>query len=277
MEQLYGHRTAGIFGYSHLTGAFDGCQAEYVRVPFGDRNCLKIKPNLTDEQTLFLSDVLCTGWHGNELAKVKTGDRVVVWGCGPVGLAALSWAKFRGASRIIAIDNETYRLATAKKLGCETINFSEQDVISTIQKLLPGGPDACIDCVGFRFPKSEFHKNQFNNRLETDALDIINEMVVLCRKNGRIALIGDYFGYGNQFPIGALMEKGIRMRGSQVFVQKYWQDLLGHIEAGKYDPSFLVTHILPFEKLPEAYRTFSRKQDNSLKIVMKTAAGMAKR
>jgi len=277
MEKLYGHRTSGIFGYSHLTGAFDGCQAEYVRVPLADVNCLKVPPTMSDEQVLFLSDILCTGWHGNELANVKSGDTVCIWGCGPVGLAAMLWARFRGASRVISIDSEPYRLELASKLGAEVINFSKCDVVECIQKVMPGGPDACIDCVGFRFPKSEFHKSQFSSKQETDALDIINEMVKLCRKNGHIALIGDYFGWGNQFPIGALMEKGIHMRGSQVFVQKYWKELLGYIQSGNFDPTTLVSHVMPFDKASEAYRMFSRRQDNVIKIVLKTKAGMTKR
>jgi len=110
MEDVYGHRTAGIFGYSHLTGGYEGGQAEYVRVPFADTNCLKVPITVPDEKCLFLSDILCTSWHANELGQVSKDQVVAVWGCGPVGLLSLAWAKFRGAKRIIAIDVCEYRL-----------------------------------------------------------------------------------------------------------------------------------------------------------------------
>lgn len=270
MEKLYGHRTASLFGYSHLTGAYDGGQAEFIRVPFADFNCLKVTDRLSDEQVIFLSDVLCTGWHGCELAEVSPGQTVAVWGCGPIGLACMAWCRFRGATNIIAIDDVPYRLAYAKeRLGASIINFKEADVTKTIAKLCPGGPDVCIDCAGFRFPTSMLHKVERALHLETDALDIIDQMVTVCRKAGKIGLIGDYFGYGNHFPIGGFMEKGLTMRGGQVFVHKYWKQLLSYIEEGKFDPTFLISHTMPLERGGEAYRIFGHQQDNSVKILLK--------
>lgn len=110
MEEAYGHRIAGIFGYSHMTGGYEGGQAEYVRVPYADVNCLKVPITIPDEKCLLLSDILCTAWHANELGNVSKGQTVAVWGCGPVGLLAIAWAKFRGAKRVIAIDVCNYRL-----------------------------------------------------------------------------------------------------------------------------------------------------------------------
>jgi len=269
MEHLYGHRTAGLFGYSHLTGGYDGCQAEYVRVPLADINCLKVPIDLSDEKLILLSDVLCTAWHGCELAEIKEGDVVGVWGCGPVGLACQALCKLRGASKVIAIDDVGYRLSVAKSIGCEVINFNEEKVIDTIQKSCPGGLSACIDCAGYRFPKSKLHKIERALNLETDSLDIINEMVIVCKKAGRIALIGDYFAYGNHFPIGPFMEKSITMRGGQVFVQKYWETLLGFIQEGKLDPTFLITHKLPFTKASEGYKMFCNHEDECVKVLLK--------
>jgi len=277
-EKLYGHRTGALFGYSHLTGAYDGGQAEFIRVPFADMNCLKVPDRLTDEQVIFLSDVLCTGWHGCELADISEGMSVAVWGCGPIGLACMAWCRFRGARQIIAVDDCPYRLEYAKvRLGATTINFKQvDDVAQTIAKICPGGPDACIDCAGFRFPSTFLHKVEQALHLETDSMDIINQMVLSCRKAGKIALIGDYFGYGNHFPIGAFMEKGMQMRGGQVFVHKYWQQLLTYIEEGKFDPTFLISHTMPLEQAAEAYRKFANQEDNSIKILLKPKSSLAR-
>jgi len=219
MEQQYGHRTAGIFGYSHLTGGYDGGQAEYVRVPFAENCCLKVNPSLPDEKVLLLSDILCTSWYANELADVKEGDVVAVWGCGPVGLLTQMWAKFRGAKRIIAIDGVPSRLRVAhEKFGSEIIDFTQQDVIKTIQNIVPDGPDKCIDAVGFRFPKSLLHRFQRAMKLETDTPEILTEAITCCRKAGKIGIVGDYFSTANNFPIGAFMEKVSRwLLGSAPF------------------------------------------------------------
>lgn len=272
MEKMYGHRTAGIYGYSHLTGGYQGGHAEYVRVPYADVNCLPVPEGMKDEQVLYLSDIICTGWHGCELSEVGMGDTVAVWGCGPVGLCAIKAAFLRGAARVIAIDNVPYRLQFAKeKLGAETINFDECNVVSAMQEMVPGGPDACIDCAGFRFPKSLAHKIQRTVKMETDALDIVDEMVKIVRKCGRIALIGDYFGYGNMFPIGHFMEKGLTLRGGQVFVHKYWRDLLKRIQDGEIDPTIFITHRMALEEIPKAFAMFANKDDEMIKVLVRVA------
>jgi len=147
---------------------------------------------------LFLSDIACTGWHANECADVQRGDVVAIWGMGPVGLMSAMWAKFRGASRVIVVDRVPYRLEYARrKFGCEPINFEDMDVVKTIQEICPGGPDKCIDAAGFRFPKSAIHKIQRLFRFETDAPQVLNEMIVCCKKGGRIGIVGDYYAYCN--------------------------------------------------------------------------------
>jgi threonine dehydrogenase-like Zn-dependent dehydrogenase len=269
LESMYGYRLSGIFGYSHLLGGYDGGQAEYIRVPLADRTCLKVPDTLKDEQVLFLSDIVCTGWHANELAEVKQGDVVAIWGSGPVGLMAQMWAKFRGASRVIAIDNIPNRLAVSEKLGCEVINFEQTDPVNELKRRVKGGPDVCIEAVGFRFPKSLIHKVERFARLETDSPQVLTECILACKKGGRMAVVGDYYAYCNHFPIGPLMEKYITFRGSQVFVQKYWKELLGYIEQGKVDPTFVVTHTMSLREGDKAYRMFDRKEDNCLKILLK--------
>jgi len=270
MEKIYGHRTAGIFGYSHLTGGYDGGQAEFIRVPLADMNCLKVPDSLRDEQVLFLSDIVCTGYHATELGQVSEGQTVAVWGCGPVGLMALAWCKFKGAKRLIAIDAIPYRLqVAADRFGAEIINFAEQDVIEAMRTLVPGGPDVAIDAVGFRFPKSLLHKLERMVKLETDSPEVLKEAILTVRKGGKISVVGDYYAYTNNYPIGAWMEKGLTMSGGQVHVQKYWKKLLEYIQKGEFDPTFVITHYMPLEQGDKAYRLFDNKEDNALKIILK--------
>lgn len=155
-EALYGCRISGVLGYTHVTGGFPGGQAEYVRRPFADAGLLKVPEGLKDEQVLLLSDVLCTGWHATECARMQPSDDVCVWGAGPIGLACAYLAlKVRGVRRVIIIDNVPYRLNVAASFGCETLNFDEyKSVEDEIFKRMPEGVDACAECAGFRFPKN---------------------------------------------------------------------------------------------------------------------------
>jgi len=272
MDDLYGDRTAGIFGYTHLTGGFDGGQAEYARVPLGDINCLKIPSGVPDEKVLLLSDVACTGWQASVyLGHVDRGDTVAVWGCGPVGLMAMAWAKFRGASRIIGIDHEPYRLQFAReKIGVETINFDKEDVVKTLKQYFPRGPDVAIEAAGFRFPKTLSHQIQRAVKLESDSVDNLTECMKSVRKGGRVVQIADYFGTTNQFPTGAIQLKALKMLGGQVHVQRYWHELLDYIVKGQFDPSFIITHHMPFERIEEAYKMFAHHEDNCVKVLLHT-------
>src|SRR5687767_3279864 len=151
-EKVYGFTTAGLFGYSHLTGGYAGGQAEFVRVPFADVGPLKVPDGLPDEQALFLSDILPTGYMGAEMCDIEPGDVIAVWGAGPVGQFAIASAKLLGAERVIAIDKYDYRLrmAVGRAGATEAINFERQpDVVETLKEMTGGrGPDACIDAVG---------------------------------------------------------------------------------------------------------------------------------
>lgn len=273
-EYLYGHRTSAIFGYSSLTGGVAGGQAEYCRVPFADVNLLKVPDNLSDEQVLLLSDVICTGYHGTELAEVKPGSTVVVWGCGPVGLAAAYLSKMRGASMVISVDNQPERLAKAAMFGADTINFDQCNVTEEIAKRIPGGPSACIDCVGFRFPKGMIQTAMYKTGLATDAIDVVKEMIFVGKKGARLALIGDYFNVANGFPIGAFMEKSQNMSGGQLYCQKYWKHLLTLISSNTIDLTWEFSHRFHLNQIPQAYKLFANHEDNCTKVFIKTDAGI---
>jgi threonine dehydrogenase-like Zn-dependent dehydrogenase len=277
MESLYGHRISGIFGYTHLTGGFDGLQAELARVPLADTTLLKLPDAINDDQAVLLSDILCTAWHGNELGCVGPETKTVaVWGCGPVGLLAVYLAKHRGAKRVIAIDSCNRRLQLAKDKGMadDILNFNDRDTVLALKEMIPEGLDVSIDCAGFRFPKTKLNKFMAALNLASDSSDIIDEMVRATRKGGRIVLIGDYFGKSNLFPIGAFMEKGQTMVGGQVWVHKYRQELLRKLERKEIDPTFVISDHVTLEEVPDAYRRFNNLQ--TVKVIVKTPFGLVR-
>jgi threonine dehydrogenase-like Zn-dependent dehydrogenase len=278
-EKFFGHPTAGIFGYSHLTGGFAGGQAEYARVPFADVNPLKIEDSgLTDEQVLFLSDILPTGYMGAEMCEIQPGDVVAVWGAGPVGQFAMDSAQLLGAETVIAIDKEPYRLAMAEKAGYIPVNFDEVDVRSRLLELTGGrGPDKCIDAVGLesvhgKLPIYAYDKAKQTARLESDRPYALRQAITSCRNGGVVSVIGVYGGLVDKFPAGAWMNRSLTLRTGQCHVQRYMKPLLEHIKAGRLDPTRIITHELPLDQAPYGYDIFKHKKDNCEKVVLKPSA-----
>ena len=243
-EKLWGHASAGMFGYSHLTGGFAGGQAEYVRVPFADVGPIKIESDLPDEKVLFLSDIFPTAFMGAEMCEIKPGDVVAVWGAGPVGLLAMASAYLLGAEQVIAIDRFEYRLDMARQqTGTMTINYEDVDVQAALLDLTAGrGPDACIDAVGME-AHSDFAPLQLYDRvkqaarLETDRGPALRQAILACRSGGTVSVIGVYGGLMDKFPVGSWMNRSITLRTGQCHVQRYTRPLLDRIESGEIDPS----------------------------------------
>ncbi|CAG8958500.1 hypothetical protein HYFRA_00009814 [Hymenoscyphus fraxineus] len=272
-EKLYGKPFAGLFGYSHFAGGFAGGQAEYVRCPFGDVNLLKIPDSVPDEKALYLSDIVPTSYHAVQCADVEKGKSVAIWGAGPIGLLAAKWCMLAGARRVIVIDKVKERLALAQDtIGTDIINFEEEkDVVAAIYKLEPEGVDCGIDAAAFRYTKGILHTVQRAVGLETDSSEIVNEALRAVRKFGSICLVADYAALTNQFLIGALMEKGITLRGAgQAPVQKYWKDLLKKIESGEFDPTIILSHRFHIDEFRELYEAFDKKEDGIMKTFVQT-------
>ena len=276
-EKMFGHATAGIFGYSHLTGGYAGGQAEYARVPFADVGPLKIEDDLTDEQALFLSDVFPTGYMGAELCDIRGGEVVAVFGAGPVGLLAIASAILLGAEQVIAVDHQPYRLEMARnKAGATaTIDASQDpDVVEQLKELTGGrGPDAVIDCVGMEATHGHSLLNAADrfkqaNRLETDRGPALRDAIMACRPGGIVSVMGVYGGLMDKFPTGAFMNKGLQLRSGQCHVQRYLRPLYDRIRNGEIDPSFIVTHRLPLDLASDAYETFKHKEDECVKVVL---------
>jgi threonine dehydrogenase-like Zn-dependent dehydrogenase len=274
-EKTFGHPLAGIFGYSHLTGGFAGGQAEYARVPFADVGPLKIESDLTDDQVLFLSDILPTGYMGAEMCDIESSDVVAVWGAGPVGQFAADSARVLGAHSVIVIDKEPYRLQMAEKAGYTTINFDEEDVRSRLLDLTGGrGPDKCIDAVGMEATHGAAHINAYDRikqatRSESERPHAIRQAITSCRSGGIVSVIGVYGGFMDKFPTGSWMNRSITLRTGQCHVHKYMKPLLQRIEMGEFDGTRIITHELPLTDAPHGYEIFKNKQDDCEKVVLK--------
>jgi len=275
-EKLWGFSPAGIFGYSHMLGGFAGGQAQYVRVPFADVGPLKIENGLTDEQVLFLSDILPTGYMGAEMCDIKPGDVVAVWGAGPVGQFAMASASLLGAERVIGIDRFEYRLRMARQhTGVETINYEEVDsVVDTLRDMTGGrGPDACIDAVGMEAHapgvKYAYDRVKQATRMETDRPIVLREAIQSCRNGGTVSVVGVYGGLIDKFPMGTVVNRSLTIKSGQCHVQRYMRPLLEHIQAGDIDPTFIITHQMPLHEAPQGYEIFKNKLDDCVKVVLK--------
>ena len=278
-ETLYGYPMGAAFGYAHLTGGYAGGQAEYLRVPYSDVGPIVIPDGIDDDKVLFLSDILPTGWMAAENAEIEEGDTIAVWGCGPVGLFAIQSALVMGAHRVIAIDHYPARLALAKQMGAEVLNYHEVDVREALFEMTGGiGPDACIDCVGM-----ESHGLGIDNlvdhakvwtKLGTDRPAALRQAILACRKGGRVSVPGVYGGMADKFPIGAFMEKGLTMKTGQTHVQKYSRLLLDLIEKNALDTTFMISHRASLEDGPDMYKHWHDDQNEYTKIVLKP--GLAK-
>jgi len=275
-KKTMGHTTAGLFGYSHLTGGYAGGQAQYLRVPYADVGPLVIDSDLPDEQVLFLSDIFPTGWMAAENAEIQPGDTVAVWGCGPVGQFCIQSAWMMGAGRVIAIDNVPERLAMAEKHGrAETVNFKEVGVYDRLMEMTGGrGPDRCIDAVGAEAHSTGsldalYDKAKTMLMQETDRPHVLREAIMCCRPGGTISMPGVYLGIVDKIPMGAFMNKGLTLKTGQTHVPLYHEQLLRRVESGEIDPSFVITHTVPIDKGPEMYKTFRDKEDGCIKVVLK--------
>jgi threonine dehydrogenase-like Zn-dependent dehydrogenase len=278
-EKVFGRTTAGLFGYTHLTGGYPGGQAEYLRVPFADTTHIKVPKNgLTDEQLLFLSDIFPTGWQGAVQCDIQPDDTVAIWGAGPVGQMAVRSAVLLGAKQVICIDRVPERLAMAQAGGAVPINFETESVIERLEELTGGkGPEKCIDCVGMEAHITGHLDSMYDRvkqavMLETDRPHVLREMIYVAQGGGVLSIPGVYGGILDKIPFGAAMNKGLTFRMGQTHVNRWSDDLLRRIEEGQIDPSFVITHSVPLEQGPSMYQTFRDKQDSCIKVVLKPGA-----
>jgi threonine dehydrogenase-like Zn-dependent dehydrogenase len=275
-DKVFGHATAGLFGYTHLTGGYPGGQAEYVRVPFADATHIKVPDGIPDEQLLFLGDIFPTGWQAAVQCDIQPTDTVAIWGCGPVGQMAIRSAILLGAKQVVAIDHLPERLSMAEAGGAVTINFDEESVVERLNELTNGkGPEKCIDAIGMEAHVTPSQPDTVVDRakqmlmMESDRPHVLREMIYVCRPAGVISIPGVYGGLVDKIPMGQLMNKGLTIRTGQTHVNRWTDDLLRRIEEGQIDPSFVITHTVGLDDGPEMYKVFRDKQDSCIKVVLK--------
>ncbi len=274
----FGYTTAGLFGYSHLTGGYWGGQAEYVRVPMADVGPMKAPEGMTDDQLLFLSDILPTGWQGAEHCEIKGGETVAIWGAGPVGLFAIKSAAIMGAERIIVIEDVAERIELARTAGAtDIIKLSDEDVLERIKEITHGeGPDAVIDCVGMEASAGGHGLMGVLGAVQekltsTQRPYALEQMITAVRPCGIVSVPGVY---GGPVPVnmGSIVQKGLTMKSGQTHVKRYLEPLTKLIQDGKIDPAFMITHrSKDLADGPELYKTFRDKKDGGVKVVFDLA------
>ncbi|WP_434559954.1 glutathione-dependent formaldehyde dehydrogenase [Pseudomonas sp. D2-30] len=274
-DKAFGHTTAGLFGYTHLTGGYPGGQAEYVRVPYADFTPVVIPDGLTDEQVLFLGDIFPTGWQAAVQCDIQPTDTVAIWGAGPVGQFTVRSAVILGAKQVVCIDNVPERLAMAKAGGAITINFDDESVLDRLAELTGGkGPEKCIDAVGMESHATRSFDSIYDRvkqavMLESDRPHVLREMMYVCRPAGTLSIPGVYGGLIDKIPFGAAMNKGLTFKMGQTHVNRWTDDLLRRIQEGQIDPSFVITHTVSLQDGPQMYNTFRDKKDGCVKVVLK--------
>ena len=275
LRTLNGQSAAGLFGYSHLYGGYAGGQAEFVRVPFADATHLKVPAHLSDEQVLFLTDIFPTGYQAAVNAGIEPGSTVAVWGAGPVGLFAIQSAKLLGAERIFAIDDVPERLALAERIGAEPIDRSKAKPWDVLMEATGGMlPECVIDAVGLEahgagIVDTVYDRVKTATFQETDRPHALREAILCAQKGGTVSIPGVYAGIIDKFPMGAAFGKGLTLKMGQTHVLKHAPALLGHIEEGDVDPTFLITHRGRLDDAPELYETFRDKKDDCIKVVLR--------
>lgn len=261
---------AALFGYSHLYGGVAGGQAEYVRVPKANVGPIKIPHGLADEQVLFLSDILPTGYQAVINANVGPGASVAIFGAGPVGLMAAASARMLGAETIFMVDHHPYRLQfAAEQYGVIPVNFDEVDPGEfIISQTASRGVGAVIDAVGFEAKGSVIESAMAAVKLEGSSGQALRQCISTVRRGGVISVPGVYAGFIHGFMFGDIFEKGVSVRTGQTHVQQHMPELLRCIEEGKLRPEAIITHRLPLAEAAQGYKIFNDKDDNCRKVIL---------
>ncbi|HTJ55843.1 MAG TPA: zinc-dependent alcohol dehydrogenase [Nitrosospira sp.] len=261
---------AALFGYTHLYGGVPGGQAEYVRVPKANVGPIKIPDSLADEQVLFLSDILPTGYQAVINANVGPGSSIAIFGAGPVGLMTAACARMLGVEKIFMVDHHAYRLEFARQTyDVIPINFDEVDAAEVIiENTAFRGVDAAIDAIGFEAKGSALETVLTNLKLESSSGKALRQCIAAVRRGGTISVPGVYAGFIHGFLFGDAFEKGLAFRMGQTHVQRFLPELLGHIESGKLHPEVIISHRMPLAEAVNGYKIFEKKEDGCRKVVL---------
>ncbi len=264
-----------FYGGPKNSGPFHGMQAERVRVPFANVNLVKVPEGVSDDQAILISDIFPTGYFGAEIADVCAGRTVAVFGCGPVGQFTIASAKLMGAGRVIAIDTIASRLEMARSQGAEVIDFNAEDPVKAIQEMTGGiGVDRCIDAVGVDANQQVEGKMVApktspvgGNWEPGDApSQVLQWMVEAVAKAGTLSIIGVYPETAKIFPIGAAMNRNLKINMGNCNHRRYIPKLLDLVRNGTVDPSKILTQVGPLTSALEAYKNFDKREDGWIKV-----------
>ncbi|MBI4377060.1 MAG: glutathione-dependent formaldehyde dehydrogenase [Elusimicrobia bacterium] len=261
----------GLFGYTDLYGSYQGGQAEYVRVPFADYGPRKVPQGMPDEKALFLSDIIPTGWAAINWCGLEGGETVAVFGCGPVGLMALKSARARGAGRVIGVDILDYRLKKAVEVAqAAVINADKTDAVEAIRQMTTGrGADACVDAVGMEAEHDILESASNVVKAQVGTMRVLASAMKAARRSGTVSVVGVYGTDFDNFPLGQLFDKGLRLRAGQAPVHAHIDGLLDMVAQGSLRADDIVTHRLPLEEGPRAYKIFNEKREGCVKVMLK--------
>ena len=266
------NKGASLLGYTHLYGGVPGAQAEYLRVPMAQFGPIKVdKDGTPDTRFLFLSDVLPTAWQAVEYAEIEPGETVAVWGLGPIGQMAARIALYRGAGRVLGIDQVPERLAMAQRHGIETVDFGAvDDIVEVVRELTDGrGADRAIDAVGMEAEGTTVSRVLQATKLVPDRLQVLWQSGRAVRRGGTLSLVGVYAGAVPMAPIGEIFDRQITIRMGQANVKRWIPELLPLLtDADPLSVDDLATHEVALEQAPEMYEKFQKKQDGCIKVVL---------
>jgi S-(hydroxymethyl)glutathione dehydrogenase / alcohol dehydrogenase len=258
------------FGCGSQYGGHAGGQAEYARVPFADVGPRKVPDALSDEQVLFLSDILPAGWAALDWAGVKPGETVAVFGCGPVGLTVLKAARLCGAKQIIGLDREPYRLEIARRVAdARTLDVRDGNCVEAIRELTGGrGADVCVGAVGMAAIGGAPDEATGAEPGGVGGAEALRATLNAVRHGGRVSVVGAYGASFEGLPLGLMFEKGLRVSLGRAAVHSYIDELLGHVVEGRLRADDIISHRLPLRQGPEAYAMFNDKKDGCTKVVL---------
>ena len=286
------------YGGTSDSGPFDGMQAELVRVPFAHVNLVKLPDSIADDQAILLSDIFPTGYMAADLAEIRSGDTVAVFGCGPVGQFAIASAMLMGAGRVIAVDRHPSRLSMAQDQGAEAVNFDVEDPVETIRRLTGGiGVDRAIDAVGVdamhphggpAAKEARKHEREFRKEVEEVApqrnpqgslwqpgdapSQALCWAVDALAKAGTLSIVGVYTEASTHFPIGKAMNKNLTLQGGNCHHRKYIPLLLPIVQSGTLDPSRILTQSQPIGSVIDAYEHFDQRDEGWIKVMVRPEA-----
>ncbi|OJY24678.1 MAG: glutathione-dependent formaldehyde dehydrogenase [Myxococcales bacterium 68-20] len=283
-----------FFGGPASSGPFHGLQAEKARIPFAHVTCVKLPDEVTDEQAILLSDIFPTAYFGAQLAEIRPGDCVAVFGCGPVGLFAIASAHMLGAGRVLAIDDVQSRLEMARAQGAEVVNFDEEDPLAAIRELTGGsGVDRAIDAVGVDARRAhhgpaarqvnvaelereraavapETHPDGDNWQPGDAPSQALSWAVDALAKAGTLSIIGLYPDAARTFPIGKAMNRNLTVNMGICDHRRYVPELVEMTRSGRVDPVVILTQREPLASAIDAYKAFDRRASGWTKVELRS-------